>query len=630
MGVEDILYNELVKWMEKQEECAEHLMKLAKELEKMTEVMTAGQLVGNTAAVVGSAVLFGAGIATFLTGGLAAPLLATVAGVTAGVGTVTSVTCKILECWKSSETMKNAEKTAGEVEKIWKHIESLQEQLSEECELTNDFNEVQCEITARILRAMAKRNGRDLPQSRLTYLLGNDHTYFHTHQSFVPSEGLFKGVGNLLAFIGFTEIFLKTAAKKGAKYVPLILTTEGMAAIALKAVVKGTGQVAGGALGLVLSLPDLIDNCEKLIKNKHQTEASKYLRNKACEIRDAVKKIKKQLTELQEMLNEIPEIEIHIDLATEMCGNQRYTRGTISVESKKTKKHDGNKKEFILISTKVMCETKTGDKSKQKSAVNSNNKRLKGNEEKRKEEERRKKEFRLPTITMSNVRSLSNKMKEIKEKLKNDEFFASDVMFFTETWLKNNSSPIDVDGYTSYRVDRDAVLTQKNRGGGMIMLVKQDWASDVTVRYTDNTPDYEVMDVSIKPHDHPQDDPPLTFIHVYIPGPNFDKAAADITRIYCNALARSGYGRVFLLGDFNRCNITTLIDYLLCQYITCPTRRNNTLDRCYGHVPGAYRSVCRPPLGRSDHNVIHLIPKDQNDPPKYGECKHDHTKPSKQ
>ncbi|GAA6108690.1 uncharacterized protein LOC125146069 [Tachysurus ichikawai] len=188
MGVEEELINELLQWMEKQEECAELLMNLAKNLEDMTKAMTTGQLLGNTATMVGSALLVGTGIATFLTGGLAAPLLVTVAGVTAGVGTATSVTCKLLESWKSSNTMKNAEKTAGEIKKIWKHIESLQEQLSEECELTNDFDEVQCEITAKILRAMAKRNGRDLPQSSLTYLLRNDHTYFHTHQSFVQSK----------------------------------------------------------------------------------------------------------------------------------------------------------------------------------------------------------------------------------------------------------------------------------------------------------------------------------------------------------------------------------------------------------------------------------------------------------
>ncbi|XP_060734883.1 uncharacterized protein LOC132851920 [Tachysurus vachellii] len=603
MGVEDELINELFQWMEKQEECAQHLMNLAKELEEMTEAMTAGQLVGNSATVLGSAVLVGTGIATLLTGGLAAPLLVTAAGVTAGVGAVTSVTCKLLESWKSSKTMKNAEKTDREIKKIWKHIESLQEQLSEECELTNDFNEVQCEITARILKAMAKRNGRDLSQSRLTYLLRN--------LSFVLSEGFF--MGSLLVFIGFSCNFLKTASKKEAKCVPLFLTTEGMAALSLKTVLKGTSQVAGGALGLVLAVPDLIDNCEKLIKHKHQTEASKYLRNKACEIRDAVKKIKKQFNELQEMLSEIPEIQCHIDLTTEMSGNQRNTQGTISVESKKTKKQDGEKNEFFYMPTKDMCVNKPGDTSKQKSDGNSN-------KNKRKEEN-----SRLPTITMSNVRSLPNKIRQIRNMMENAEFFASDLIFFTETWLNNRSPQITLDGYDSIRVDRNPVLTQKRRGGGMIMLVKEDWARDVKVEHIRNTPDYEVMVVSIIPHDHPQDAPPLIFIQAYVPGPKFKIAAIDINRFFCDALELWPNSHVFLLGDFNRSDMTPFLGTME-QYITCPTRYNKTLDLCYGNVRGVYRSVCRAPLGRSDHNVIHLIPRDQN----IGECKYEHTNPTRE
>lgn len=49
----------------------------------------------------------------------------------------------------------------------------------------------------------------------------------------------------------------------------------------------------------MLSIPDLIDNCETLFEHKHMAEASEYLRTKAREIRDAVKKIKKQFNELQ-------------------------------------------------------------------------------------------------------------------------------------------------------------------------------------------------------------------------------------------------------------------------------------------------------------------------------------------
>ena len=34
-----------------------------------------------------------------------------------------------------------------------------------------------------------------------------------------------------------------------------------------------------------------------------------------------------------------------------------------------------------------------------------------------------------------------------------------------------------------------------------------------------------------------------------------------------------------------------------------------TIDLCFSNIADAFRSLCRPPLGRSDHNVVHLVPK---------------------
>ena len=42
--------------------------------------------------------------------------------------------------------------------------------------------------------------------------------------------------------------------------------------------------------------------------------------------------------------------------------------------------------------------------------------------------------------------------------------------------------------------------------------------------------------------------------------------------------------------------------------MTCPTRKKNMTDLCYGNVPRAYKSVSLPPAGKSDHNTILHIP----------------------
>ena len=38
------------------------------------------------------------------------------------------------------------------------------------------------------------------------------------------------------------------------------------------------------------------------------------------------------------------------------------------------------------------------------------------------------------------------------------------------------------------------------------------------------------------------------------------------------------------------------------------TRKNKTLDKCYGNIPNAYRSAQKAPIGTSDHNAGHIIP----------------------
>lgn len=39
------------------------------------------------------------------------------------------------------------------------------------------------------------------------------------------------------------------------------------------------------------------------------------------------------------------------------------------------------------------------------------------------------------------------------------------------------------------------------------------------------------------------------------------------------------------------------------QYVTCATRADKILDRRYGPIPVAYRSLSIPPHGPADHNI---------------------------
>ena len=62
-----------------------------------------------------------------------------------------------------------------------------------------------------------------------------------------------------------------------------------------------------------------------------------------------------------------------------------------------------------------------------------------------------------------------------------------------------------------------------------------------------------------------------------------------------------------IIGDFNGCSLKTYLPTYK-QYVTCATRNDKTIDLCYCNIKNAYKSVPKPPLGSSDHNIVQLLP----------------------
>ncbi|GFR90557.1 endonuclease domain of the non-LTR retrotransposon LINE-1 [Elysia marginata] len=61
-------------------------------------------------------------------------------------------------------------------------------------------------------------------------------------------------------------------------------------------------------------------------------------------------------------------------------------------------------------------------------------------------------------------------------------------------------------------------------------------------------------------------------------------------------------------GDFNNCDVSKcLVGYQ--QQVTCPTRKDRTLDLFFCNLKHAYTCKQLPKLGRSDHNMVSLSPK---------------------
>ncbi|KAA8587328.1 hypothetical protein FQN60_016190, partial [Etheostoma spectabile] len=132
MGTADQLLELMFSWIEQRERCAEQLMKLARELESLREKCNFSESVGSGMSLVGAAGLFGAGVATVLTAGAAAPLLAAeLLALGAGVGVAVSVVTKITEHFLSSHTLKTAQEIEQKGNEIAERIPKLFQQLKE-------------------------------------------------------------------------------------------------------------------------------------------------------------------------------------------------------------------------------------------------------------------------------------------------------------------------------------------------------------------------------------------------------------------------------------------------------------------------------------------------------------------
>ncbi len=90
----------------------------------------------------------------------------------------------------------------------------------------------------------------------------------------------------------------------------------------------------------------------------------------------------------------------------------------------------------------------------------------------------------LPTLMLSNVRSLENKL-DLIQLTRSTQHEARDccVFVFTETWLNDNipDSAIQLNKLTCYRADRDKTLSGKSRGGGLCLYINKEWCNNAAV-----------------------------------------------------------------------------------------------------------------------------------------------------
>ena len=208
----------------------------------------------------------------------------------------------------------------------------------------------------------------------------------------------------------------------------------------------------------------------------------------------------------------------------------------------------------------------------------------------------------LPSVILSNVRSLRSKTDELQASVRYmHEYSEACLLAFTESWLDDrvHNHELTIDGFGApIRLDRNKVDTGKEQGGGVCFYVNKKWCSTVFVREALCTPDIELLSISLRPFYLPRKFPQLFFTLVYIhPRANTSRAIEHTTGNIYKLDSIFPDAPKFILGDFNHCTLNkTLKTYH--QYVTCPTRFNKTIN----FVPAQCLARTRP---------LHYLPLDQ-------------------
>ena len=122
------------------------------------------------------------------------------------------------------------------------------------------------------------------------------------------------------------------------------------------------------------------------------------------------------------------------------------------------------------------------------------------------------------------------------------------------------------------------VVTNKTQGGGVCFYINQGYCTSVTVRERICTPDVELLSVSLRPFYLPSEFPQLFITVVYIhPRAHAPSACKTVYEVVQKLQSISPESPAFILGDFNDVSLKKLVPNFH-QYVTCPTRRDKTLD----------------------------------------------------
>ena len=214
---------------------------------------------------------------------------------------------------------------------------------------------------------------------------------------------------------------------------------------------------------------------------------------------------------------------------------------------------------------------------------------------------------RIPSLLLSNVCSISNKLDESQMLISN---LRPDIVVFVETWLHGEipDDAVSIPEYAVFRHDRNSV------GGGILCYISNAYSAyvidliPVSLLVTCKTEMLAIFVKEIK----------VLVIAVYHFAWNnnavHEEALSLILEAIDSFLCNPEFpcdAKIILCGDFNDLrkfsNRITDCTSLL-SYVNVPTRRNNSLDLIFSNYISEVNAVLYPPIGHSDHSVVFWRP----------------------
>ncbi len=220
----------------------------------------------------------------------------------------------------------------------------------------------------------------------------------------------------------------------------------------------------------------------------------------------------------------------------------------------------------------------------------------------------------LPSILLANVRSLENKMDDLRARISfQRDIRDCNILCLTETWLTPTVPDTAVtpsDNFSVLRMDRTAEAG-KTKGGGVCFMINKKWCDprNISILSRSCSPHLEHLSIICRPFYLPREFTSIIVTAVYIP-PQADTSLA-LSKLHdelSGNINKHPDAACIIAGDFNKANLRKVMPNFH-QHISCPTRGQNTLDHCYTQFKNAYKARSLPAFGKSDHAAIFLTPE---------------------